>query len=129
MGSAGDGRAFPALDELNWYRTLFDVMPDAILVADHKGRYVDANQAAMALFGYSIDELRTMHISALSTLGLETATEMHQFLVQEGVWAGQGKLRCKDGSLVPVEVRTTEVIGETATFYMGIFRPLIDAGS
>ena len=122
VGQSDDGRVLPASNDALWYRGMFDMMPDAILVADHKGRYVDANRAATTLLGYSLAEFRTMHISAVSTLGMEAVTEAHQFLVQEGVWTGRGKLRRKDGALVAVEVRATELVGEAATYYMATFR-------
>ena len=39
------------------YRSLFESAPDGILVADSKGTYVDANPSALAMLGYSRDEL------------------------------------------------------------------------
>ena len=39
------------------YRSLFDESPDAIVVTDREGRIVDANKAALDLFGYSKEEI------------------------------------------------------------------------
>jgi hypothetical protein len=39
------------------YHALFQNAPDAILIADDQGRYVDANLAACALFGVSMQDL------------------------------------------------------------------------
>ena len=117
-------RVVPAALDPDWYRSLFDLIPDAILVADHAGRYVDVNHGATTLLGYSRDEFLTMHISQVSTLGTEEVTEAHQALVQEGIWVGQGALWHKDGSRVPVEGWATELIRPTVTYYVAAFRPL-----
>jgi len=39
------------------YRHIFDAAPDGMLVVDHDGLIVQANAAALALFGYGADEL------------------------------------------------------------------------
>lgn len=122
MSPNPEPRILPAALDPDWYRSLFDLIPDAILVADHAGRYVDVNHGATTLLGYSRDEFLSMHISQVSTLGTAEVTEAHQELVQAGIWVGQGALRHKDGSLVPVEGWATELIRPTATYYVAAFR-------
>jgi PAS domain S-box-containing protein len=39
------------------YRALFEYAPDGILIADHDGRYVDANASMCRMLGYALDEL------------------------------------------------------------------------
>src|SRR5262249_12646920 len=39
------------------FRAFFEGSPEAILVADEEGSYVDANPAALALLGYAREEL------------------------------------------------------------------------
>ena len=39
------------------YRTLFEYAPDGIVIADRKGRYVDANGTICRMLGYARDEL------------------------------------------------------------------------
>src|SRR5581483_5502485 len=38
-------------------RRIVDTIPDAVLISDRTGRYVQANAAAEALFGLSADEI------------------------------------------------------------------------
>jgi PAS domain S-box-containing protein len=47
------------------YRELYDHSADATLVSDIDGKLLDANEAAVALLWYTLDELRTMHTSDL----------------------------------------------------------------
>ncbi len=52
-------------DETDVFRNLFAAYPDALVVADEKGRIVLANPSAAALLGYSVDELVGLEIDAL----------------------------------------------------------------
>ena len=45
------------------FRSYIDNAPDGIFVADEKGYYIDVNEAAAKITGYSRDELIGMHIS------------------------------------------------------------------
>ena len=88
------------------YRELMEQAGDAITVADHEGqRYLDVNQAACNLFGYTREEFLTLgfkdffHSDDLSQTPIKL----------EELWAGhvvhtERRLRRKDGSFVPVEI-------------------------
>ena len=41
----------------NCFRTVFDIAPMGIAIADHEGRFLEANPAACRMFGYSREEL------------------------------------------------------------------------
>jgi PAS domain S-box-containing protein len=47
------------------YRTLFEESRDAIYMTSRDGRFVDANPAALELFGYTRDELMSVNASEL----------------------------------------------------------------
>lgn len=47
------------------FRRLLHAAPDAIVISDHEGRIRHANQAAGALFEYSAEELRSLHVEDL----------------------------------------------------------------
>jgi len=49
------------------YRSYIDNAPDGVFVADETGKYVEVNEAACRLTGYSKDELLNMSISDLLT--------------------------------------------------------------
>jgi len=58
------------------YRDLFKGASDAIFIADLKGNIVEANQAAVALLGYSMDQLVGMNLQELFTAeSLEVARQ------------------------------------------------------
>ncbi|MFZ5444865.1 MAG: ATP-binding protein [Myxococcota bacterium] len=48
------------------YRAIFEQAADGIFVADRQGRYLDVNQAGLALCGYSLEEIRARSIADLS---------------------------------------------------------------
>jgi len=76
-----------------WYRSVFELSGDGLLVSDLAGRVVDANPAAAALAGLAAEEW-----PSLASLGLATAAEA----------AGSGpqaaELLRVDGGRIPVEV-------------------------
>ena len=78
----------------------------ATLVADDRGRYVDCDEAASELLGYTREELLTMSVWQLTPGGHEVdGLVMWQEFLNVGVQAGIYWLVRKDGSLVEVEYR------------------------
>ena len=55
----------PGIDEPSVFRTLFAAYPDALIVADARGRVVLANPAAAGLLGYSGAELVGLNVDVL----------------------------------------------------------------
>ncbi len=47
------------------YRSLFENSLHGKILHDHSGQLLDVNEAALQLFGYSFDELKSMHFEAL----------------------------------------------------------------
>ena len=86
---------------------VFEGIGDAALVTDEGGRYVDANEAATRLLGYSKPELLGMSIGDLVAAGPDFATEEFGRFLAEGYWRGELDLRCKDGDTVRVDARAT----------------------
>lgn len=90
------------------YRILFEQSPDAIFLDNLKDETVDANPAACKLMGYSRDELLKMTVADLQApevrgnIGEIVSSEMEQ----HGGIAFEGMNIKKDGSLIPVEIRT-----------------------
>jgi two-component system, sensor histidine kinase and response regulator len=82
---------------------LFALFPDAILVADADTHVVDANPAALALLGYTREELLQRSMRDIIASGsISAAAEFERFL-REGQWQGDVDVRTRDGVLVPVE--------------------------
>jgi PAS domain S-box-containing protein len=102
------------------YRTLFEESKDAIIIASQDGQILDANTAAVALFGYSSRE----EIAAIGHVGTLFSPANRERL--EAVLAGDGQLRdfefsCrkKDGRWVSgllTVIAGREADGETTTY-------------
>lgn len=106
------------------FRTLFTRVPDAILVADGTGRYLDANPAATALLGYSHEEL--MHLSVEDVVIAEAGWTQEEYarFVETGIWRDELDVRRKDGVAVPVEAQATAVALPSGTFYLSVLRDI-----
>ncbi len=96
------GRSPPELD----YRRLFELAPDAILIVDREGFYVEANPAALVLTGYTLDELRTMRVGDLAVPSdRDFSAERFSLLQDTGQTRADRVILRKDGTIVPVEAR------------------------
>lgn len=87
------------------YRVLFEQKLDAVFVLDEAGRYLDANEAACAMTGYSREELLSMTAHDLVDSG-ELAERPFQlpYLAEGGALSGvQRRIRRKDGAYVECE--------------------------
>ncbi len=91
------------------YRTLFERAPDSIFIIGTEGaeagRIVDANDAACSQHGFTLQELRAMHIQDLN------APETNAFAADlidriiSGEWVAQEVWHVrKDGSRLPLEI-------------------------
>lgn len=97
------------------YRTLFESIADPIVVFDPTLRFLDANPAALALLGWSWEELSELRLPALLVAAETEVLEECSQLRRDGRWHGEVELRRRDGTTVPVEVIVTaaELSGET----------------
>jgi len=87
------------------YRKLFDIGPDALLPIDAEtGAILDANPAAVALYGYSRDELLGMRHVDLSAEPEKTRQASIAALSQKAVHIPLRYHRKKDGTVFPVEI-------------------------
>ena len=106
------------------YRVLFDAAADAILVTDESGRYVDANEAAATMVGYSREELRRMRVHDLVALGPAWAADQFDGFKAAGSWRDELELRRKDGTVVAVEANATRVDLPAGPVFIAVLRDL-----
>jgi PAS domain S-box-containing protein len=90
------------------YGALFDRSRDAVFLSDFKGHFIDANQAALDMFGYTREEIPLVSFSDL--LGQEDipkAFERIKELLATGAAKGlsEWQAKRKDGSRVWVEIQ------------------------
>lgn len=96
------------------YRELFEDSLDAIFITDWDGLILEANRPAVAMSGYSDNELRAMHIPDLHDIKWSLTGENFK-LIYEGDGCGyESRLKQKQGMTMPVEVYVRRVhFGDT----------------
>lgn len=91
------------------YRRLILEASDPILVSDGNGRFVEVNQAACSLFGYSREELLKLSTPNLSAAPPDDALSSYRkfyarLMVEERVAEADRVMMRKDGSTFPAEM-------------------------
>lgn len=79
-------------------------VPVAMLVANNRARYVDANRHAVALTGYTRAELMSMRLSDLTPNANDTmGRRLWKAFLARGRMSGRYELRRKDGSIISAD--------------------------
>lgn len=92
---------------LDEYRTIIQSAMDGFLVVDTRGRFLDTNDAYCELIGYSREELLTMSIPDIDVLESEDDVRKRiQGVMETGKGRFETKQRCKNGTVVDVEIST-----------------------
>ena len=90
------------------YRLLFETAADAIFIleaeGDQVGRILQANQAAAAMHGYSVEELKNMRIQDLNDPVPAALPRVERILKRDEWMKFEVNHRRKDGTIFPVEV-------------------------
>lgn len=88
------------------YQALFEQAHDAILIADDKGNYLDANPAACELLGYQQAELLQQSAKTIvATTPTEETDQLWQTFIDDSAQWGELWLRHRQGHTIPVEYR------------------------
>ncbi len=83
------------------HRTYVENAPDGIFITDSEGRYIDVNQAACRMTGYSRDELLNMTIMQLTPPDAPAeAFENLEELKRKGKTSSEIVIQRKDGSVI-----------------------------
>jgi PAS domain S-box-containing protein len=85
-------------------RTLVEAAPDGCWILDSNGRLLDVNAAYCRMAGYSREELLGMNSSQIEDQSTGETTMRLQLGRVQGGGRYETKHRCKDGSLLDVEV-------------------------
>jgi PAS domain S-box-containing protein len=87
------------------YRRYIRNAPDAVFILDDRARYVEVNQAACELTGFSANELAGMGLTDLLTRDQRPAgMRRFQTLRETGKVSGESAYRTKDGHVVDVSL-------------------------
>ncbi|MHC1759030.1 MAG: PAS domain S-box protein [Negativicutes bacterium] len=93
------------------YRQLFEMESDALFLIDNEsGRILDVNVAAVALYGYSRDELLGMRNIDLSAEPAQTRKAMEEALPAQVIAIPVRYHRKKDGTVFPVEINAAALL-------------------
>ncbi|HVJ20534.1 MAG TPA: PAS domain S-box protein [Polyangiaceae bacterium] len=102
---------FRAQHALNLFRSLIDHMTDTVEVIDPEtGRFLDVNEHAFRLHGYSREEYLSLAVSDIDPIiGQQPWAERIRDLEQAGSIVFESEHRRKDGSTFPVEVNANYI--------------------
>lgn len=96
---------------------LIEKFPDMIHSVDTEGRIVYANQTATRLLGYSLPELLSMNIRQIYADEILPAMERgFKELKESGSKNVESLLKAKDGTRIPVEIRSLSLYDEEGRF-------------
>src|SRR5512142_750191 len=103
-----------------------DEARDIILLMDSRGHICDANRAAVAGYGYSLDEITQLHIQQLRAPS--TRDEIHDQMARaadQGVQFETTHVR-RDGAEFPCEVSSRRVELDGESFLVSVIRDLTE---
>lgn len=99
------------------FETLLDNFPDMIHSIDLNGQIVYTNKTAERLLGYTTDEFLTMNIRQIYADEVLIALEKgFKELKKSGDKRVESKLKAKDGTIIPVEIRSFGIYDDQGTF-------------
>ena len=112
MGNTADPSQAGSDARTRWWRSpVFDQMSDPVLVADEQMRYLDANEAATALLGWSVEAIRELTVAdVVAAQRAWTESEYARFL-EDGRWRGEVVLRTRGGASVTADAQACFVDG------------------
>ncbi|MBN1662980.1 MAG: PAS domain S-box protein [Deltaproteobacteria bacterium] len=110
------------------YRILMDGASDAIILADAEGNFLETNQRAEKLLGYSKAELLGMNVQSIHPQEqLEAVLSTYKEIREKGLSTlNDAIVLRKDGKTVPVDITGSAIEVAGGTIYQGIFRDITE---
>jgi diguanylate cyclase (GGDEF)-like protein/PAS domain S-box-containing protein len=125
----GRKRAEAAQAQVRLFRDLLDRSNDLIYIADaQSGRLLDFNTTLPRRLGYTAEELRRMRVSDFSAAaGVGEDWPGRVARARELGWLmGERSYRCKNGSVLPVEVNLSYVEHEPRALLVAVIRDVTE---
>lgn len=91
------------------YRSLFEQQNDAVFIVDPVGKYLNLNQQAAEMIGYTMEEALQLSISDVSVDFKHSYEIIEQLLAKEVIPTYEKKFRHKDGHIFPIEISVAMV--------------------
>ncbi len=112
---------------LERYDLLSKYANDIILLVEQTGRIVEANDRALACYGYSREELLRMTVRDLRPPDTQPDTELHMKQVRErNGYIFETIHKRKDGEAFPVEVSSRVIESGGKTYFQSIIRDITE---
>ncbi|MBN1615492.1 MAG: PAS domain S-box protein [Deltaproteobacteria bacterium] len=110
------------------FRMLVDQAADMLLVHDMEGQIIDVNQASVASYGYSREELLSMKVAALDPdyVQRENLGRFWDRFEMNEPFRFEARQKRKDGTIFPVEVTLTKLMINEQLVIMGLCRDISD---
>ena len=105
------------------FRGLFEGVPDAILVVDAGGHFIEANAAAYRMLGYDLDTLLTMGLVDIFSSPDAAEAQVARF-GEPGEWRTESELLRRDGTYVPVEIWSRRLDLPTGAIGLSVVRDI-----
>ena len=107
------------------FHMLFDTISDPIFIACKDGHLLQANSSACERLGYSLQELQKMGTADVNTSAYAArAQERINSIFEQGNAVFESELKCRDGSVIPVELNARLVYYENKFVILGIARDM-----
>ncbi len=105
------------IQEADIFEVLLDSFPDMVHSVDDNGNIIYTNKTAESLVGYTCQELLKMNIRQLyADSVLEALKTGFSSLKKEGGWSGESLFKAKDGTLIPIEIRSFSIYDDNGQF-------------
>lgn len=99
---------YKLLEESEKFNVILSTTSDGFWILDYKGFILDCNENYSRMSGYSIEELKQMHITDLEDNEKPEQTKIHvQNVIANGYDIFQTQHKTKTGSIINVEIRTS----------------------
>ncbi|MEO8842094.1 MAG: ATP-binding protein [Kofleriaceae bacterium] len=124
----GDAGTLAELEErAEFYRAMFEVnMAIKLLIDPDNGQIIDANPAASAFYGWTLDELRTMRISQINILTDEALRLELQRARMSAAPAFHFKHRTANGDVRDVDVYSGPIMVRGRTLLLSIIHDVTE---
>src|SRR5262249_9619367 len=113
----------------SWHQTIFNALPDSVLVTDQSGCYLDGNAALLNLLGYDNDDQLKLPSDPLLKGPNNWLEPVRKGLEVHGNWQGKLQIASKAGSMLELETRMSPAIHEGDAVYVWVLSAAPAAGA
>lgn len=113
-------------------RAIFDGVLEAVIVIDQRGRIVEANRVAAAIFGYDLPSMIDQNISLLMP---KNHAKQHNTYIRDYLRTGQAQViglsrtlegQHQDGHIFPIQLAVSEITLGGQRYFVGIIADITE---